>query len=529
MDQVDLPHKTHLGVDLAIVGFAAASLALLMQLGSREWFYLDDWRLSLQARQWSGLVQPYNGHLSIVPVLIYKTLLTWFGFSTYKPLQFVGLGSYVLVAVVLYFTTRRRIGTPAAAAAAMLVLWAPGVHLNVPSLNHYLALIGGIGCAWLLVKPATRSNSWWIFGLLTASLCSADGGLAVGAACIVYAACTRAPWHRWVAGVIPVVAWATWWVVFALPNSSRSAQHRIGMGARMWATIDNFGRSFQSLGDGNKVLGLLIGLAFAARAVHLLRRGPAAAANLLAWSAAFVVWWVGVVWMRGSLAAYGQFRYTFFAMVLLLLAVMPISPIHVKMRWLPESRQVTAAFAIVIVLGPLLAAIQFPHVRANGRYMNVAGDQARVQASQAMVSPKLLTDHHRMGLWFYGVDAGQVRALGHAWGGVPAPDARTEWAALGLVGVQHLGAEPEAAECPGTAETIRLKGGTYLLTPSIDEPVTIDVRVPGMPWQRLERLRAEGLIRMTVPDHLAELPLEISAGQSGVEVSRAGHTTRCMS
>ena len=514
-------------IDVAVVLAAVASVVYWMHLGAHQWFYIDDVPLAVQSQGWSGIFLPYNGHLSIVTVSIYKVVFDLVGFSTYRPLQGIAFVTFAAVSVAVYLATRRRLGSVVAGIIAMALLWPSGVHLNVGSLNHYLALTAGVACAWLLCHPASRSNTKWLAVALTFSVCCADGGVPVAVACLVYCLCTRAPWRRWLASGLPLVGWILWWVLVAVPRSDRSTRNLLSIQTQFYSTGVNILRAFISLGFGTVVLTVAVILVFLVRVVQVARRGLAESANMLAWLAAFFVWWGGVIWMRGDMAALGQFRYTYFASVLLVLAMIPIRPVvwptfdQVTARRPPRLARSFAGVALVALAGFVFMSMQLKPLRIKAAYMNSAGRQARVQAAMAMLGPEVLPNDADLGIWFYGVDAGNLRAIGKFYGGMPVPDARTEAQAIDLV---HVRTEPESSGGTGCQETslpFSLPGGTYLLSSSNDDVTThLMARLPGMPWLHLHAFPSERVARVKVPRHLAPLSLEVRSRSGGIEVSR---------
>ena len=54
--------------------------------------------------------------------------------------------------------------------------------------------------------------------------------------------------------------------------------------------------TFEALAFDNRVLGVLLAIAFAIHLVWRIRQGLAAAANAIAWSAALLVWWAGLAY-----------------------------------------------------------------------------------------------------------------------------------------------------------------------------------------------------------------------------------------
>lgn len=91
----------------------AVAFAVLLFLGSRQWFISDDWFALYERRVLAtsgsfplvdihSLLAPHNGHWITFPVLIYRGLYSVFGLRTYVPYIAVALAAHVAVANVLW-------------------------------------------------------------------------------------------------------------------------------------------------------------------------------------------------------------------------------------------------------------------------------------------------------------------------------------------------------------------------------------------------------------------------------------------
>ena len=99
--------------------------------------------------------------------------------------------------------------------------------------------------------------------------------------------------------------------------------------------------TFEALAFGLRPLGILLAIAFAAHLGWRLRQGLVASANVLAWTTALSVWWIGLTYSRGILVDTGTFRYLFVSVVFVVLAMIPPTPLK-----LPDAtRSLTAAVA----------------------------------------------------------------------------------------------------------------------------------------------------------------------------------------
>lgn len=421
-------------VDLAFAAIIGTWFAYLLRLTADGWFYLDDWGLIEQSGSFEGLFQPFNKHLSLAILVIYRVLAEAFGFD-YGPYRTVGLLCLLAVPVSFFWTNRRLLGPPLAAIASLSMLAFTNHELRPATLNHYLVGVGAVGCAAALNRG--RRADWVLLATVTLSLSAASGGVAVAVACLIHNGCVR-PWRRrWLVVLVPVASWLVWLIVTAGTDESQ-----LDPPVTIAQAIDTATRvawtPFQHLGLDNPVLSVALLVAFVAYGVWRLRQGLDAASNFLAWSAALTVWSVGLGTARGPDAlinGYWQlgeivYRYQLVALVFVLLAVVPREPI----RWPRQVaiatdawRQVAAA-VLVVVAGWAGSAAIGSHVEARADAYERKGWEMRSVLLETRDG-----NHDRFpppGLVFYNLDSEGVLSLldryGHPQEGrLPLPDPPT--------------------------------------------------------------------------------------------------------
>ena len=214
----------------ADVGFGAVALVsacYLMYVGRDSWFFADEWLMAEQVRFPSGLVKPYNGHLSVLILGLYRGLLEVFGFGDYTPYRLAGVVSFVAVSVAMYVVMRREVGAVAAVVSGVLLLWPAGLTVEPGGLNHSLAAVGAIVCAYGL-NGSGRRRDLLVTGGLSFALLSTGGGVAVMAATLVHCIVTRPPWRRWILVAVPSLLWIAWYALGRSGAAPEMAEDEVG-------------------------------------------------------------------------------------------------------------------------------------------------------------------------------------------------------------------------------------------------------------------------------------------------------------
>jgi hypothetical protein len=193
---------------------AALAAILILLAGRGTIFFYDEWNFVLDRRGWSvsTLLDPHEGHLVLVPVLIYKALFGLVGLEPYWPYRVVELVLHLACAALIYAIVRRRLGGWAAVGVAALILFLGSAWevLLWPFQVAYLgALVAGLG-AWLVLQEPGRGRDW--AGALLLLIALASSGVGVPIALGVLVALLLVPGARgraWVAAG-PLVLYGIW-------------------------------------------------------------------------------------------------------------------------------------------------------------------------------------------------------------------------------------------------------------------------------------------------------------------------------
>src|SRR5262249_26930854 len=210
-------------------------------------------------------LKPLRGGLGIPTIGAYRTLYKLVGFDSYTPWHLVVIASLLALSVALYLVLRPRTGPLLAAVVAVYFLWYPHTGFIPSALGFILSAIAAVGAAYALQHDDRNADLGLLAAILFA-LISSSAGVAVLAAAIVYAACSRAAPRRWVVLVVPLIATLVWFVKYDRNSWRVAPASRLGGSDLATRVVDGIRASFDGLGFANKYLGALLLVLFV---VHL--------------------------------------------------------------------------------------------------------------------------------------------------------------------------------------------------------------------------------------------------------------------
>lgn len=223
-------------VSLPIIAIGSVALLLLAAgvAGRDLWFFSDDWNILADYHD-GNLLEPFNGHLSLVPAGVYRILFHTTGLDSYLPYRLTGLvalamlGFQLVRAAHVHLGSLRgdaaapsRIGIVAAVVAlsATAVLWNSAGQMNVlfPFLMNFSLPIAALLAIWwhldrandpdaAPVRHEVAASAWLVLALATSGL-----GLMTMAAVGVELMIGRAPWRRWALLAPGPLLWAAWYL-----------------------------------------------------------------------------------------------------------------------------------------------------------------------------------------------------------------------------------------------------------------------------------------------------------------------------
>jgi hypothetical protein len=199
-----------------LIWLFGASACLLLYLGSKLTFLLDDWEFLLYRRDFGAeaILDPHGEHIVALPVLIYKALLATVGMGSASPYRVVSTVLLLLSAALLFVYLRRRVGDwPALAATAIvLFLGAAWEDLLWPfQMTYFGSVAAGLG-ALLALEREDRRGEAVACALLVVSVLFGSLGIsfAIGAAVHVLLGSERR--RRLYVFLVPLAVYALWWL-----------------------------------------------------------------------------------------------------------------------------------------------------------------------------------------------------------------------------------------------------------------------------------------------------------------------------
>jgi hypothetical protein len=211
---------------MAFTALLALGAAIVLYETRGFTFYFDDWDFVLHRPGLSAtaLLAPHGPHLVLVPIVVYKILLSVFGGSSFLPFRLLAALSLVATALVLGIVCRRVWGRWwGLAPVLLLVTLGSGAWTLLWSFQIGYAVANSAGLLALFVLSLDRRHANAIgCGLLILSLASGSQGIGylVGAAVILL---LGKDWRRraWVV-LVPAVLYGLWYVKYGQQGSETS-------------------------------------------------------------------------------------------------------------------------------------------------------------------------------------------------------------------------------------------------------------------------------------------------------------------
>jgi hypothetical protein len=284
----------------ALALICAASALTLVLLGTKLTFFGDDWAFLLQRPGFTAdsLLRDHNGHLSVLPVLIYKLLVALFGLDSQLPFRLVLGLSVTAVGVLTYALVSERAGRVAGLVAAALLMFL-GPAWNDLLWSFQIGLVGslatGLGALLALERDTPRRNAAACV-LLVLSVALSDLGIPFCVAAAIAIALRRRAAQAWIP-LVPLALFGLWFATYghAAPSAFSSSNvlglptYVLDAAASGVASLAGFAREGW-FGNTTAWGRPLLGIALAGTLVWFLRGGRPSPRVLIFLGGALTFW-----------------------------------------------------------------------------------------------------------------------------------------------------------------------------------------------------------------------------------------------
>ena len=370
---------------LAVFGTGAiCTLVWLSVLSRGDSFFYDEWdfiNLSAARGYWQSVLQPHNGHPSMIPFSIYEVLLQVVGLRHYGPYQGVLFLLDVGCGALLFVLLRRKIHPIAAGALpALLMLLGPSWQdLLWPFQIGFLGSVaGGLGALVLIDRRTTAADIGACVCLLASIGCSGVG-LTFLAGVGVEFLWRRRDWRRLWVPAIPFVLFVVWYEAIGKSTTSSFSASTLARSAAS-ATAVTVG---SLIGRGTTVGGIVAAILGVLTVVAVIR-SPKRSARLAMAVSGLLAFWILTLVARG-IAQATPIRYLYPAAALVLIGVgelpsliVPTVPAQPAQPW----ARVVGGVAVAVVVAYVPLAIWWNSDTLNSGGGFLTSTDTRVRAEQ---------------------------------------------------------------------------------------------------------------------------------------------------
>jgi len=441
-------------IALAVMLVGTGGLLMHETRGTTIW--LDEWTWLLHRRgdSLSTFLVSHDGHLSVVPIAIYRLLWATFGLRHSWPYRALMIAEHMAICVLVFVYARRRVSAlMALVASAVILLFGAGWEDLLWSfqITWNTSLLAGIG-ALLALDRRDRTGDIAACGLLIVSLASSGIGVAilVGATLETVLVRWRARREWWVV-VVPIGLYVLWAVGYQSTIITRDA-----FVAAPGFVLTGLASTFAGLAglegatglDGPGTLmtwGPVLLIAAVALAAWRLTRLPAVMPRLLSLAVILLAFWVSTALTRYVFADPYSSRYLYVSALFVVLLAVELARGAQPGHWAQGAVAVLAGVAILSGFGTL---------RDAGRLMRSIGASTRADLGAAAIGRSVLPSGyilHDIPAWplvivparAYFAAADQLGTPAASAGEIPTlPETAREAADRELIAIHQLSLRP---------------------------------------------------------------------------------------
>jgi hypothetical protein len=230
----------------------AVAGVVIVVLGSKVTFILDDWTYILYRREFSAdaFFTPANEHLVAGAVGVWKLLLSGFGMGSLAPFRIVSTAMFLLGDWFLFVLIRRRLGPWPALLATLPVIFMGAAFEDLFWFSS-ITFLGSITCGLGMLVALDRRDEVGdrlAFAWLLGTMLFSSVWVAFAAGVVVDIALSRGTrdWRRRAyVVVVPVVLWVVWWLVWGHEAESALSLHNVATTPLF--VLDSFGSAIAAL------------------------------------------------------------------------------------------------------------------------------------------------------------------------------------------------------------------------------------------------------------------------------------------
>jgi hypothetical protein len=331
--------------------------AFLLVVGRHLSFFADEWTFALDRRAWNfdALLSAHNGHLVLVPALIYKLLFELVGFAHSWPYRLILFLFHAACVLFIYLLARRRFGPWLALFPAGLLLL-PGTSSDNMLGAFQIAFLGsmafGLGALVCLDREERRSDiaASVLVGL---SICCSSIGVAFAAGILAELILTREKRPRLYIALIPFALYGLWFIGFH-PEGGENTIQAGNIPATPRYDARAAAQGFAGFGNLPIVLGSLLMLVTAIWLGMKLWKERGLPARAFTGIVGGLAFWTLAALARAQIGDASAARYIYPSMVFILIIVIASAPPIRRVSW--QVGAVLAAivcFAVVNDIAPL--------------------------------------------------------------------------------------------------------------------------------------------------------------------------------
>jgi hypothetical protein len=333
-------------VVVAAAAIAAGAAVLLLAMGSGGRFYVDDWAFVLYRGGHAPAVflEPHNEHLSLLPIVLYKSLLELVGMGHYGVFRACLVATNLVGAGLVLVNLSRAIDPWLAlllAAPLALMGYAWSDLFSPFQIGFAASMAAGMGALLALDGP-TRRGDLLACGLLTAALLSSGLGLAwLVAAFTEIVLRDRRVGRLWIVAA-PAVLYVIWFAAYGGGESDLHAPGDAVLFAFNSAAAATGAYTGLGLDWGRSLFVLLLALA----AWRVYRLGAVPPRTAAAIAGALTFWVLTGLVRKGD--SFTESRYLLPGAIFLVLSAGPLLAGARPSRGARTAAAVAAALAVLI-------------------------------------------------------------------------------------------------------------------------------------------------------------------------------------